>query len=95
MRRFAELWEIGRTRHLPELDDVTEWLRANLPESGAPAIVHGDFRIGNLIYAAAAAAPVRLLGVLDWEMATLGDPLADVGHLCAQTATRWPSATPS
>jgi aminoglycoside phosphotransferase (APT) family kinase protein len=81
VRRFAGLWEIGRTRDLLALDEVTAWLRANLPASGPATIVHGDFRIGNLIYSS--AAPVRLLGVVDWEMATLGDPLADVGYLCA------------
>ena len=86
VRRFAGLWDIGRTRELPELDEVTEWLRANLPESGPATIVHGDYRIGNLIYAG--APPVRLLGVVDWEMATLGDPLADVGYLCANLAER-------
>jgi aminoglycoside phosphotransferase (APT) family kinase protein len=86
LRRFAELWERGRTRALPELDEVTEWLGANLPESGPGAIVHGDFRIGNLLFCR--TAPVRLLGIVDWEMATLGDPLADVGYLCAHLAER-------
>ena len=86
VRRFAGLWDIGRTRDLPALDEVTAWLRDNVPESGPPTIVHGDFRIGNLIYGA--KPPVRLLGVVDWEMATLGDPLADVGYLCANLAER-------
>jgi aminoglycoside phosphotransferase (APT) family kinase protein len=86
VRRFAGLWELGRTRELPALDEVTEWLRANLPESGPATIVHGDYRIGNLIYAG--TPPVKLLGIVDWEMATLGDPLADVGYLCANLAER-------
>jgi aminoglycoside phosphotransferase (APT) family kinase protein len=86
LRRFAGLWELGRTRELPALDRVTEWLGANLPESGPATIVHGDYRIGNLIYAG--APPVKLLGVVDWEMATLGDPLADVGYMCANLAER-------
>lgn len=86
VRRFAGLWEIGRTRELPTLAEVTVWLEDNLPQSGPATIVHGDFRIGNLIYAD--TPPVRLLGVLDWEMATLGDPLADVGYLCAHLAER-------
>lgn len=81
LRRFSSLWEAGRTREFPELDDVTRWLEANMPESGAATIVHGDFRIGNLIFAF--APPARVLGVVDWEMATLGDPLADVGYMCA------------
>ena len=86
VRRFAGLWERGRTRDLPELDEVTEWLQAHLPESGAPSLVHGDFRIGNLLFCR--TPPVRLLGIVDWEMATLGDPLADVGYLCAHLAER-------
>ncbi len=84
VRRFAGLWEMGRTRELPALDELTEWLRRHLPESGPATIVHGDYRIGNLLFAD--APPVRLLGVLDWEMATLGDPLADLGYLTATWA---------
>src|SRR5436190_22415182 len=67
LRRFSRLWEAGRTRELPVLDRVSEWLGANLPDSGAPTLVHGDYRLGNMILSA--APPVRLLGVVDWEMA--------------------------
>jgi len=86
LRRFSRLWEAGRTRELPVLDRVSEWLGANLPDSGAPTLVHGDYRLGNMILSA--APPVRLLGVVDWEMATLGDPLADLGYLTAHLAQR-------
>ena len=51
-----------------------------MPESGPASIVHGDYRLGNTIFAA--SAPARLEAVLDWEMATIGDPLADLGYLC-------------
>ena len=51
-----------------------------MPASGPATIVHGDFRLGNTIYAP--GAPARLAAVLDWEMATIGDPLADLGYLC-------------
>ena len=51
-----------------------------MPQSGPATIVHGDFRLGNTIFAA--DAPARLEAVLDWEMATIGDPLADLGYLC-------------
>jgi aminoglycoside phosphotransferase (APT) family kinase protein len=81
VRRFAGLWEAGRTRELPALDELTAWLAANRPESGPATVVHGDFRLGNLMFAR--EPPVELLGVLDWEMATLGDPLADLGYLTA------------
>jgi aminoglycoside phosphotransferase (APT) family kinase protein len=86
LRRFKLLWEAGRTRELPALEHVTAWLEANLPDSGPPAVVHGDYRLGNMILAS--GAPVRLLGIVDWEMATLGDPLADLGYLTAHLAQR-------
>jgi len=80
LRRFGGLWELNRTREIPSVERVGAWLADNLPQSGAATIVHGDFRLGNTIFAP--GAPARLAGVLDWEMATIGDPLADVGYLC-------------
>ncbi|HTA37041.1 MAG TPA: phosphotransferase family protein [Solirubrobacteraceae bacterium] len=80
LRRFGGLWELNKTREIPAVERVGAWLAENMPESGAATIVHGDFRLGNTIFAP--AAPARLTGVLDWEMATIGDPLADVGYLC-------------
>ena len=71
------------TRDVPDVDAVTAWLRVNLPAAGAHTVVHGDYRLGNVMVAA--DAPV-LRAVLDWEMATLGDPLADLGYLCATWA---------
>ena len=55
------------------------WLADNLPESGPATIVHGDYRLGNTLFAR--DAPARLVAVFDWEMATIGDPLADIGYL--------------
>jgi aminoglycoside phosphotransferase (APT) family kinase protein len=81
LRRFTGLWEHNRTREVPAVERVGAWLSANLPESGPATIVHGDFRLGNVMYAA--SAPARLVAIFDWEMATIGDPLADVGYLCA------------
>ena len=52
-----------------------------MPESPPSTIVHGDYRLGNTMYST--AAPARLLAILDWELATVGDPLADVGYLTA------------
>jgi len=79
VRRFLGLWEHNKTRELDEVEEVAEWLRANMPESPPATIVHGDFRLGNTIVAP--DAPARLKAILDWEMATIGDPLADVGYL--------------
>ncbi len=80
VRRFLGLWELNKTREVPEVERVGAWLRDHLPESPAATIVHGDFRLGNVMYGA--AAPARLRAILDWEMSTIGDPLADVGYLC-------------
>ncbi len=80
VRRFLEIWPHNRTRDLDGgVERVAAWLLANLPASGPPTVVHGDFRIGNLL--AAPDAPARITAVLDWELCTIGDPLADVGYL--------------
>lgn len=80
LKRFLGLWEINQTREIPAVERVAAWLRANLPQSPPATIVHGDFRLGNVMYAH--GAPARLNAILDWEMSTIGDPLADVGYLC-------------
>jgi aminoglycoside phosphotransferase (APT) family kinase protein len=80
LRRFVGLWEINQTRAIPAVERVGSWLAENMPTSGPATIVHGDFRLGNTIFTA--QAPARLQAVLDWEMATIGDPLADLGYLC-------------
>jgi aminoglycoside phosphotransferase (APT) family kinase protein len=84
VRRFASIWQERRTRDLPELDRVQSWLSEHLPNSAGRALVHGDYRLGNLMFSAEDSP--RLLAMLDWEMATLGDPLADLGYLCATWA---------
>jgi aminoglycoside phosphotransferase (APT) family kinase protein len=82
VRRFAGLWEHNRTRQLPAVEEVGRWLADNLPQSEAATIVHGDYRLGNVLYAPVSeSAPPRLAAILDWEMATIGDPLADLGYL--------------
>ncbi|HSD77838.1 MAG TPA: phosphotransferase family protein, partial [Solirubrobacteraceae bacterium] len=80
LRRFLGLWEHNRTREIAAVERVAGWLASNLPESPPATIVHGDFRLGNAMFAA--APPARLVAIFDWEMATIGDPLADVGYLC-------------
>ena len=84
LRRFSGLWEHNRTREVPEVDRVTEWLGRNLPESPPATIVHGDYRLGNAMYAP--EAPARLVAIFDWELSTIGDPLADLGYLTATYA---------
>jgi aminoglycoside phosphotransferase (APT) family kinase protein len=85
LRRFGGLWEHSKTREVPALDEVTAWLRDHMPESPPGAtIVHGDFRLGNVMYEP--EAPARLNAIFDWELSTIGDPLADLGYLTATYA---------
>jgi aminoglycoside phosphotransferase (APT) family kinase protein len=79
LRRFTGLWEHNRTRELPAVEQVAQWLAANRPESPPATIVHGDYRLGNTMFEP--TAPARLIAVFDWEMATIGDPLADLGYM--------------
>ncbi len=81
VRRFAQLWEINQTRDLPTVVDVGTWLAANVPEQLPATVVHGDYRLGNMIVTR--ERPERVAAVLDWEMGTIGDPRADVGYLVA------------
>jgi aminoglycoside phosphotransferase (APT) family kinase protein len=80
LKRFGGLYETNATRPLPDLEAVADWLAANLPESPASTVVHGDYRLGNVMIA---SSPTRLAAILDWEMATIGDPLADLGYMTA------------
>ncbi len=84
LRRFGGLWEHNKTRDLPTLDRVTAWLAEHKPESPEATIVHGDYRLGNVMFAP--GAPARLVSIFDWELATIGDPLADLGYLTATYA---------
>ncbi len=80
LRRFGGLWELNKTREIAAVESVGRWLGENMPSSGPATIVHGDYRLGNTLFAS--QAPAHLAAVLDWEMATIGDPLADIGYLC-------------
>jgi aminoglycoside phosphotransferase (APT) family kinase protein len=79
VRRFLGLWDHNKTRDIPAVERVGEWLRTNLPESPPATIVHGDFRLGNVMMGP--TSPARIVAIFDWEMSTIGDPLADLGYL--------------
>jgi aminoglycoside phosphotransferase (APT) family kinase protein len=68
-----------RTRDLPELDFVTDWLERNRPSMSPPAILHGDYSPFNVMVAP--QPPARLAAIVDWDTGTIGDPLLDIGHL--------------
>ncbi|MEV4760085.1 phosphotransferase family protein [Micromonospora sp. NPDC049559] len=79
VRRWGAQLDRSRSRPLPGIDELRERLAATVPEgANAGRIVHGDYRLDNLL---AEVEPVSVRAVLDWEMATLGDPLADLGLL--------------
>lgn len=72
----------AKARDLPDYDAVRDWLRANLPDEAEPAVVHGDAKLDNVVVEVPADGELpRVTAVLDWEMATVGDPRADVGYL--------------
>jgi aminoglycoside phosphotransferase (APT) family kinase protein len=79
VRRFTGLWDYNKTREVPVVEEVRDWLAGNLPESPESTIVHGDYRLGNVMVAD--EPPARLVAIFDWELSTIGDPLADVGYL--------------
>jgi aminoglycoside phosphotransferase (APT) family kinase protein len=76
--RWQRQWQLSVTREVPGYDELVAALAGRLPGEGEVTLVHGDFRIDNVLVDARTAAP-RILAVVDWEMATLGDPLADLG----------------
>jgi len=77
LRRWHGQWEKSKTRELELVDDVHDRLAARIPDQGQATIVHGDYRLDNMILTEAG----DVAAVLDWELCTLGDPLADVGML--------------
>jgi aminoglycoside phosphotransferase (APT) family kinase protein len=79
VRRFSGLWEHNKTRELPVVEELGEWLRDNMPDSQEATIVHGDYRLGNVMMAD--SAPAELVAIFDWELSTIGDPLADLGYM--------------
>lgn len=75
--RWSKQWRESPSERIPALDRLAEWLGSNLPaDDGAMAIAHGDFRLGNMLFH---PTEPRIVAVLDWELSTLGHPLADLG----------------
>jgi aminoglycoside phosphotransferase (APT) family kinase protein len=90
IRGWSDRWRRARTRDLPEMDALAAWLARELPPPPEPpSIVHGDFKLDNLMLDP--VRPDRVVAVLDWEMCALGDPLVDLGILLAYWV---PSAPP-
>lgn len=79
LHTWFKQYEASKTDDDPDIYKVHDWLKANIPDQGPARVVHGDYRLGNTI----TGADGRIAAVLDWEIATLGDPLADVGYVLA------------
>jgi len=77
LHRWQGQWEKSKTRELPAVDSVHDRLASRIPEQGAATLVHGDYRLDNMILTRSG----EVAAVVDWELCTLGDPLADVGLL--------------
>jgi aminoglycoside phosphotransferase (APT) family kinase protein len=77
--RWSRQYVAANTGDVPEMDRLMEWLPRNAPGADETAIAHGDFRLGNLIFH---PSEPRVLAVLDWELSTLGHPLADLAYNC-------------
>jgi aminoglycoside phosphotransferase (APT) family kinase protein len=82
INRWSGQWQLSRTREDPNIESLAAWLPEHVPADDTMSLVHGDYRIGNLMF-----HPVepRVVALLDWELSTLGHPLADVAH----TAIAW------
>jgi len=87
IRRWTRQWELSRTRDDANIERLARWLPQHIPEDAAAGVVHGDYRIGNLIFH---PTEPRVAAILDWELSTLGHPLADLAH-CAMAWLTSPS----
>ena len=79
--RWTKQYRASETQHIPEFEKLAEWLPKTVPEQERVSIVHGDYRLDNMIFH---PTEPRVLAVLDWELSTLGDPMADFTYLLMQ-----------
>ena len=77
--RWTRQWELSRTREDANIKRLIAWLPENIPEDDITAVTHGDLRVGNVMFH---EREPRVIAILDWELSTLGHPLADLAHAC-------------
>jgi aminoglycoside phosphotransferase (APT) family kinase protein len=82
--RWTKQYRASETEHMPEVERLIDWLPRTLPPQERTSIVHGDYRIDNMIFH---ATEPRVIAVLDWELSTLGDPLADFSYFLMSWVT--------
>ena len=76
--RWSKQYKLSETEHMPKMERLIEWLPQTIPPQHESSVVHGDYRLDNMIFEKDAN---RVLAVLDWELSTLGDPIADFSYL--------------
>lgn len=76
--RWSKQYKLSETEVIPEMDELIEWLPTTIPTQHASSIVHGDYRLDNMIFH---KTEPRVIAVLDWELSTLGDPIGDFSYL--------------
>src|ERR1041385_3179890 len=79
LSRWQKQYEASKTEEIPAIDNLSAWLVAHVPADDTTTIAHGDYRLENLLYH---PTEPRVLAILDWELSTLGHPLADLGYNC-------------
>jgi aminoglycoside phosphotransferase (APT) family kinase protein len=93
VKRWTSQWESFDPAENPAIGEIGRRLTAAMPKTSQTTVVHGDYRIGNVMVAP--DDPARIIAVLDWEMATLGDPLADLGYTLIYWGSAYPYIEPS
>jgi len=91
LKRWAGQWAASKTRELPGMERLHEWLVEHQPAETERTIVHGDYRLGNMLV----GKDARVQAILDWELCTLGDPLADLSYVLRSWAAPEDEASPS
>jgi aminoglycoside phosphotransferase (APT) family kinase protein len=79
LKRWTEQYEAAKTGSIEAMDKLIAWLKASVPSRNEAALTHGDYRIGNIMFE---ISEPHIIAVLDWELSTLGHPLADLGYVC-------------
>jgi len=80
IKTWSRQYESSKTEDIPEMTTLMDWLPKNLPRQAKTTVVHGDFRLDNIIYDKDDCS--KVLAVLDWELSTLGDPMTDIAYAC-------------
>ena len=80
IKTWSRQYEASKTEEIDAMNKVMDWLPKNIPPQIKDSVVHGDFRVDNLIYDE--KNPEKVLAVLDWELSTIGDPIADATYAC-------------